>query len=231
MKQKLRLGHSYALTKHNLKYYKIKYMSLLAVLTSMCLYVHAQDSGLSEPAPLGSINDVQGVIIGDSLPQWFWELEINVVNHPEGKTSVRLGNYRDKMLVLDFLNTACSPCIASVDEWNRIQPYFVDEVAVLPVHLYGDNPRLLPFAQKREWHLPVALGNRADTLLNQLFYSQKRFGQIWIMDGRFYATPQHKAVNKLLVEAVFTNEDDVAIPMDLHFSHSANRRGDEQQSN
>src|SRR3546814_14575589 len=127
------------------------------------------------------------------------------------------------MLVLDFLNTACSPCVASVDEWNRIQPHFVDEVAVLPVHLYGDNPRLLSLAQKREWHLPVALGNRADTLLNKLFYSQKRFGQIWIKDGHFYATHQHKAVNKLLVAAVFKTWDDVPIPMDLHFISSAHR--------
>src|SRR3546814_12551963 len=113
------------------------------------------------------------------------------------------------MLVLDFLNTACSPCIASVDEWNRIQPHFVDEVAVLPVHLYGDNPRLLPLAQKREWHLPVALCNRADTLLHKLLYSQKRIGKIWIKNRRFYSTSQHKPMNTLLVAAVLKNRDDV----------------------
>src|SRR3546814_2927282 len=81
--------------------FTISIASFALLLTTMCLYVHAQDSGLSEPAPLGSMDDVQGMVIGDSLPAWFWELELNVVNHPEGKTSVKLDNYRGKMRELD----------------------------------------------------------------------------------------------------------------------------------
>ena len=53
MKQKLRLGDCYALTKLKLKHFKIKYISQLAILTSMCLYARAQRSDNSGPVPPG----------------------------------------------------------------------------------------------------------------------------------------------------------------------------------
>src|SRR5690606_28197650 len=53
MKQKLRLGECYALTKHKLKHHYIRYISLLAVLTSMCLYARAQRPDDSGPVSSG----------------------------------------------------------------------------------------------------------------------------------------------------------------------------------
>jgi len=53
MKQKLRLGDCYALTNHKLKLFKIQYISLLAVLKTMCLYARAQRSESSGPVPPG----------------------------------------------------------------------------------------------------------------------------------------------------------------------------------
>ena len=56
-----------------------------------------------------------GIVIGDSLPEAFWQQELTVINHPYGKNTVKLSEYRQQLLVLDFLNTACVPCIHSVD--------------------------------------------------------------------------------------------------------------------
>ncbi len=53
MKQKLRLGDSYALTNHKRKQYTVRYFSLLAVVTSMCLYARAQRPDNSGPVPPG----------------------------------------------------------------------------------------------------------------------------------------------------------------------------------
>ena len=53
MKQKLCLGESYALTNHKRKPYTTRYLSLLAVVTSMCLYARAQRSDNSGPVPPG----------------------------------------------------------------------------------------------------------------------------------------------------------------------------------
>ncbi|GGH28850.1 hypothetical protein GCM10011418_39730 [Sphingobacterium alkalisoli] len=140
-----------------------------------------------------------GMVIGDSLPEAFWNQELQVINHPQGLTKIKLADYRDKLLVLDFLNTACVPCIASVDKWHQLQERYRQEVAVLPVHLYGDNQRIGPFAEKKGWTLPIAVGNTADTIINRLFYSYKSFGQVWIHDGRLLAIPHHKDVTPELI--------------------------------
>src|SRR5690606_1371888 len=51
MKRILRAGEGYALTNHKRKRYTIRYLSLLAVLTSMCLYAVKQASAQqAEPA-------------------------------------------------------------------------------------------------------------------------------------------------------------------------------------
>lgn len=53
MKQKIRLGDCYTLTKHKLKCRYIQYISLLAVLTTMCLYARAQRPESSGPVLSG----------------------------------------------------------------------------------------------------------------------------------------------------------------------------------
>src|SRR5690606_4117071 len=66
MKQKLRLGDRYALTKHKLKQYKIRYISLLAVLTTMCLYAVKQVSAQqAEPVATAAADTI--VFIRDTL--------------------------------------------------------------------------------------------------------------------------------------------------------------------
>ncbi|WP_262250009.1 hypothetical protein [Parapedobacter soli] len=51
MKRKLRVGDCYALTKHKRKQTTIRYISLLAVATTMCLYAVKQVSAQqAEPA-------------------------------------------------------------------------------------------------------------------------------------------------------------------------------------
>src|SRR5690606_30290169 len=53
VKSILRVGEGYALSKHKLKRTYIRYFSLLAVATIMCLYAHAQRPEPSGPVPLG----------------------------------------------------------------------------------------------------------------------------------------------------------------------------------
>ena len=63
MKQKLRLGECYALTKHKPIYHYIRYISLLAALTIMCLYVRAQRPDPSGPALSGIVTDTASTAI------------------------------------------------------------------------------------------------------------------------------------------------------------------------
>ena len=60
MKQKIRLGDCYALTKHKLKHQYIPYISLLAVLTSMCLYAVKQVSAQQAEPAATAVADIIG---------------------------------------------------------------------------------------------------------------------------------------------------------------------------
>src|SRR5690606_33173060 len=118
MKRILRVGEGSALTNHKCKRYTIKYLSLLAVLTSMCLYAVKQASAQqAEPAATADIKPLQ---IGDTIPEWLWHLPLQVVNHPEGRDTITLDDYRGKLIILDFWATWCSACISAMPEANKL---------------------------------------------------------------------------------------------------------------
>ena len=127
MKQILRIGEGDALF--------IKYFSLLAVATIMCLEAVQQVSAqVAEPAvtaiPTDSITPLQ---IGDTIPGYLWDMPLQVVNHPEGKHTITLNDYRGKLIILDFWGTFCSVCIKSMPAIHNVQKQFADEMAVIPV--------------------------------------------------------------------------------------------------
>ena len=178
-------------------------LTILMLVFFMCLMAAKQVSAQAEPAEAAKwIIPHGGVVLGDSLPDWFWEVELSVVNHPEGNEIVRMADYKDKLLVLDFWATYCSPCVASLIKWDSLARFFSGQVAVIGIHLFDFAQRAQPFAEKMGWILPIADGNATDTLLNQLFYERRRFGQVWVKDGRLLAIPKNKVVSRELVSAV-----------------------------
>jgi len=205
MKQKLRLGDSYALSKHKLKRTYIQYFGLLAVATTMCLYARAQRPDDSGPVPSGVIETTEGLVIGDSLPAWFWEVELRLAYDPTERYVYRFEEHKSKLLVLDFWGAFCSPCVASLDKWDDLQRLFPEDVAVVGIHLFYPDRLAKPFSEKRGWHLPIALDSPIDSVLNSLFYAQRRFGQVWIKDGKLLAIPKNKAVTEELVKAVIAD--------------------------
>ena len=173
----------------------------------MCLVARAQSPERFGAVPPGVLTDTAGLVPGDSLPDWFWDVELVAIDTLREASILKLRDYKDtKLLVLDFWATYCSPCVNSLEKWDTMLRDFDDQVAVVGIHLYHYNHVVLPFVEKRGWSLPIALGNRADTLLNELFYAKHRFGQVWIKDGKLLAIPKNKVVNKALVAAVIAGK-------------------------
>src|SRR5688572_14247448 len=66
--------------------------------------------------------------IGDLIPdRQFKEL----VNHV--KPSLRLSDFRGKLLILDFWATWCSPCISAFPKLDTLQKTFGKKIQILPV--------------------------------------------------------------------------------------------------
>ncbi|TYR37442.1 TlpA family protein disulfide reductase [Sphingobacterium phlebotomi] len=78
--------------------------------------------------------DVTPLKIGSTIPEELWHLPLQVVNHPEGKDTITLNDYRDKkLIILDFWATWCASCIKNFPKINELQTEFIDEVKVLAI--------------------------------------------------------------------------------------------------
>src|SRR5690606_20506625 len=129
MMRKIRVGEGCAFSSQKPKRL-YRYISLLAVLTSMCLYAAKQVSAQqAEPAAAAGA-DIAPLQIGDTISDYLWHLPLQVVNHPEGKATITLDEYRGKLIILDFWATRCTACIQSMPKAATIN-YEYDDVNVI----------------------------------------------------------------------------------------------------
>ncbi|WP_262249852.1 TlpA disulfide reductase family protein [Parapedobacter soli] len=212
MKQKIRLGDYYTLSKHKLKQFKIRYISLLAVLTSMCLYAVKQASAqVAEPAAT-AVADIQPLQIGDTIPEVLWNLPLQVVNHTDGKDTITLNDYRDKkLIVLDFWATWCKSCIEGFPKLEAYQKKYADDLGVLLVNAKqtGDDSNRIEklFSRYKDLH-DYSLGLpylSSDTVFQTLFPHRILPHMVWISgDGTYLAATYSDALTSANIESAFS---------------------------
>ncbi|NGM65792.1 TlpA family protein disulfide reductase [Sphingobacterium sp. SGR-19] len=78
--------------------------------------------------------EIKPLQIGDTVPEELWNLPLQVINHPEGKDTITLDDYRDKkLIILDFWATWCGSCISTFPKISKIVEARRELVKVLPV--------------------------------------------------------------------------------------------------
>src|SRR5690606_29547530 len=117
---------------------------------------------------------------GDTIPEYLWHLPLQVVNHPEGKDAITLNDYRGKIILLDFLSTGCSGCIAAIPKLEAIRAEFSNEVSVIPI-TPQKRDRVATFIPKNKYisgtRLPFVV---EDTVLKKHFPHQYISHVVWI---------------------------------------------------
>lgn len=195
---------------------KLKYASicLLTFLTMLSFdFAYAQETTKYEILPLQ---------IGDTIPQAIWDMPLQVVNHPEGKDTIRLEDYRNKkLIILDFWATWCAPCVQSMDKWNKIYDENDNEILALGLH-FGYKDNLSVYMQQRGWKIPSAYGDDY-TLLNNYFFMKDVVSRIvWIFDKKVYAITGVKGYNQETISRLLNNE---MIPLIMNLDYTYRKEG------
>lgn len=164
---------------------------LIVVLATLC--INLNNKAQAQPAT-PTPNKVAPIKIGDSIPNAIWNKDFQVINHPKGKQTVKLKDYGDKLIILDFWASYCKPCIKSLDYLYSIKDQFKDQLAVIPVQVYNSTDLGVLFMKKRGWTWPSITG---DTTLNKIILLGylTGFGNAWIKDGKLLAVPKRKYLN------------------------------------
>lgn len=124
--------------------------------------------------------------IGDQVPDILIDKIIN-----NDKRSIRTSDYKDKLLVLDFWDTTCATCIASMPKLDSLQAVFGDRIKLLSVTWMPEDKIVNFFKTNRflkEHNPPV---NRpsvvGDRTLRSYFPYETNPHVVWIYKGKVIA--------------------------------------------
>ncbi|MFA5848693.1 MAG: TlpA disulfide reductase family protein [Bacteroidales bacterium] len=135
------------------------------------------------------IQDITPLRIGDKVPEELWEMSFTAVNQ-EGGENISLGNYRDKLIILDFWSTWCAPCIKAIPKFEKLQHDLKNDVQFIMVTSQSKEA-ISQFFRKRNVKLPSVVG---DTLLTKIFPHGYVPHEVWIKDGKIFAITDEKEV-------------------------------------
>jgi len=117
--------------------------------------------------------------IGDKIP----DITITKVLNYKSK-SLKLSDFKGKLLILDFWATWCGACISSIPKMDILQKQFGDQIVILPV-TYQTESVVDSFLAKLEKFRPEILTRGKiqiveDTVLNRLFTHTGLPHYVWI---------------------------------------------------
>jgi thiol-disulfide isomerase/thioredoxin len=123
-----------------------------------------------------------------------------VLNNPS--TSIRLSDYNDRLLILDFWSTICGTCIEEMPGVAALQKRYASQIKVVDIDFepaarveafYGRRPELKTLG------IPVAV---QDTVLKMLFPHRFEPHVVWIDHGRYVAVTGGDQLNAKTVDSV-----------------------------
>jgi len=159
--------------------------------------------------------------IGDKMPD---VVLTNLLNTP-AKT-IRLSDYKGKLVLIDFWDTHCGNCIAAIPGLDSLQKKLPQKIKIIMVDPFeSDRERdvKLMIAREKQWSginlkLPVVF---QDTTVSKFFTFQAVPVCAWISpNGRLIALTDDDAVTAANIERVLKGESIILEPKQRRVSNS-----------
>ncbi|MGJ1203847.1 TlpA family protein disulfide reductase [Sphingobacterium lactis] len=114
---------------HRLVYVRQVLFALPFCFIMFC-YAQAQS-----PERSGTVSGskIKPLKIGDQIPEELWNTPLQVVNHPEGKETITLSEYKDKLIILDFWATWCTTCLIKLPLLHNSVSKYQNEIQLVPI--------------------------------------------------------------------------------------------------
>lgn len=148
---------------------------------------------------------IEPLKVGDKIPDALWNVPLKVVNHPEGKEYIKLGDYREKkLIILDFWGTWCGSCIGAFPELKQLEDKFGQDILV--VSLTDEKlEHVTSFIRSNENAKSVNLWSVVeDSVVTTLVtkYTYPHF--TWIADGKIISNSSRSALKEKFVADYLT---------------------------
>ena len=168
--------------------------SIIVIVSCVCAVKQA--SAQAEPAAT-AIGEIKPLKIGDKVPDELWDQNFPVVSTANDQTQMlSFGDYKDKLIILDFWATWCAPCISSLGKLDTLQKEFADDLVIIPTS-YEPEEKVRKFFKEKGLQLPTAF---EETLLKKYFPYRSIPHQVWIKDGKVLAIPETAYTNRVNIQ-------------------------------
>ncbi len=164
----------------------MKLTTLICYFLFLSTIIRAQDKIVRENGYPPLVPGIAELKIGDQVPDILIDKIIN-----NDKRSIRTADYKDKLLILDFWDTSCTVCIASMPKLDSLQRVFGDQIKLLSVTYQPEDLITNFFKNSRylnERNPPVHRASVVDDrLLRSYFRYETNPHVVWIHKGKVVA--------------------------------------------
>lgn len=160
--------------------YKIFFFLFLTMFT---LHLSAQEKTKTEfsrrPQPDSKIQNLK---IGDQVPDIWIQKIIR-----DTKTSTKILDFKNQLLILDFWDTFCGSCIEALPKLDNLQKQFGNKIKILPVSYQAEEVMVAFFKNNKiakNVSLPCVV---EDKILGSYFQYKLISHVVWINQGKVTA--------------------------------------------
>ncbi len=124
----------------------------------------------------------------------------------DGKQGQKLSAYKRDLVVLDFMTSTCTNCLASIPKIKKLQEAYSRRLKIIPVAY--ESRRVMTEALKRSGNLTnLSLDFVVDdTVFNRMFPHRTVPHLVWLFKGKVAAVTYGEYLNEKVIEALLENK-------------------------